>query len=515
MHTTLRIPALAAILSAALPVAATAQECAIDMNTPQQLFTANISLQRAAGDPSGEGTPRALRDAARQLQDPSKFTANPIGYAFAKAQVYIIWLHRDETPATMSIADLNLGRDRNTQINLIHDADSLLTMIETAQPACKSETLRWRQSKPWSDRIGAAYRLLASDADSAEYYARQAARLDRSSPFLYNAFAQIALKRGQQDAAIANLDTAITLAAAQVAAGDTAVADTRRQMRIQQASILQEWGGGLEDINARKAALTRAARQFLQIAHETPGHADTPMFVSVGLDVAMLVQDTALLAEGLAPLLSNPEPYADLALLIGAEVSRMSGNVPNAIALYRETLKKNPNARDANYFLAYLLIDGNKGEEAVPNLDKLIEIDPSNGDNYLLKSIVVRNRVQAITARREAERNPTRRQELLREIRAVSAEADSLAAKESGMPHKLQVTGFERRAEGAKLSGTIDNRSTAAKTYTVEMSFLNAAGEVVETLTVTTDSVAPNATGTFELTATKPGIVAWRYKALQ
>ncbi len=511
MHTTLRIPALAAAFAAALPMAATAQECAIDMNTPTQLFTANVSIQRAAGDPSGEATPRALRDAARQLQDPRRFEANPLGLAYAKAQIFIVWLHRDDTPASMSIADLNLGRDRNTQVELIGAADSLLTMIETAQPGCKEETQRWRQSKPWNDRIGAAYRLIGTnEVDSAEHYARQAARLDRSSPFLYNAFAQIALKRSQQEAAVANLDTAIALAAA-----DTAMADTRRQMRIQQASILQEWGGGLEDINARKATLTRAAKQFLEIAHETPGHEDTPMFVSVGLDVGMLIQDSALVASGLAPMLANPEPYPDLALLIGAEVSRMSGNAANAIALYRETLKKNPNARDANYFLAYLLIDGNKGEEAVPNLDKLIEIDPSNGDNYLLKSIVVRNRATELQQRRDAERDATRRQALLRDIRAVSAEADSLAAKESGMGHKLQVTAFERRAEGAKLNGAIDNRGRAAKAFTVEMSFLNAAGEVVETLTATTESVAPGATGSFEITATKPGIVAWRYKALQ
>lgn len=511
MLTSLRIPALAASLSLALPVVADAQECAVDFTQPTQLFQANVLIQRAAADPAGDGAPRALRDAARQLQDERRFANNPTGYAYARAQLYIVWLHRDDTPAQMSQADLNLGRDRNTMIDLAGQADALLTQVETAMPECKEETIRWRQSKPWNDRIAAAYRLLgAGQVDSAEHYAREAARLDRNSPFLFNALAQISLQRGQQEAAIAYLDTAITAAAA-----DSEMADTRRQMRVQRASVIQEWGTGLADVNARKAALTRASRQFLAIAHETPDHGDTPMFVSVGLDIAMLVQDEALVADGLKPMLDNPAPYPDLALLIGAEVSRMTGNAENAIKLYQETLKKNPNARDANYFLAYLLIDGNRGEEALPMLDRLIEIDPSNGDNYLLKSIVIRNRANAATQRRDATRDAAQRQTLLREIREHTALADSLGQRESTMPIKLQVIGFERREEGAKLNGTIENRTQAAKAYTVEMSFLNAAGEVVETVTVTTESIAGGQVGGFEVNATKPGIVAWRYKAVQ
>jgi tetratricopeptide (TPR) repeat protein len=512
MLTSLRIPALATALALALPIAASAQEeCAVDMYQPTQLAQAGILVSRAAGEPGGADTPKALRDAARQLQDERRFATNPVGFAFLKAQIFIIWLHRDDATSSMSLADLNLGRDRNVRLDLVQQADSLLTLVETALPSCAAETQRWRQSKPWSDRIGAAYRLLGADqVDSAEVYAREAGRLDRKSPFLFNAFAQIAIKRSQHEVAIANLDTAIAMAAT-----DTAMVDTRRQMRVQQASLLQEWGGGLADLEQRKVALTRAARAFLQIAHESPEHGDTPMYLSVGLDISMLVQDTALINSGLAPMLATPAPYADLALLIGAEVSRMSGNMENAMTLYREVLKKNPNARDANYFLAYLLLDNNRSEEAFPMLDKLLEIDPSNGDNFVLKSVAVRNRATAAQARRDAERDATRRQTLLREVRAFGAEADSLAAHESALQQKVQVVAFERRPEGAKLNGTIENRGRAAKAYTVEMSFLNLAGEVLETITATTASIAPGATGEFEIVATKPGIVAWRYKPIQ
>lgn len=511
MLTSLRIPVLATALALALPIAVSAQdECAIDMYQPTQLAQAGILVARAAGDPNHADAPKALRDAARLLQDERRFAANPVGYAFLKAQIFVFWLHRDDVTPSMSLADLNLGRDRNVRLDLVQQVDSLLTIVEKVSPACAAETVAWRQSKPWSDRIGATYRLLGENqVDSAEFYARDAARLDRQSPYLFNAFAQIALKRMQHEVAIAYLDTAIVLSAS-----DTSLADTRRQMRVQQASLLQDWGGGLADTAQRNAVLKRASRALIDVANESPDHADAPMLASVGLEIAMLLQDSVLLKAGIDPMLATPAPYADLALLIGAEVSRTIGNTANAMTLYGEVLKKNPNARDANYFLAYLLLDSNRGEEAFPMLDKLVEIDPSNGDNFVLKSIAVRNRANAAQARRDAERDATRRQALLREVRALTAEADSLGARETNLQQKVQVIGFERRAEGAKLNGTIENRGRAAKAYTVEMSFLNLAGEVLETLTVTTESIAPGATGGFEIVATKPGIVAWRYKPL-
>jgi tetratricopeptide (TPR) repeat protein len=289
------------------------------------------------------------------------------------------------------------------------------------------------------------------------------------------------------------------------------MADTRRQMRLQQAAQLQEWGSGLADEAAQKAALARAARSFIALAQETPGHDESPMLISVGLDVAMMLQDDEILNAGLGALKANPSAYADLALLIGGEVARMTGRGDDAITLYGGTLKKNPNARDANYFLAYLLIDGGRHEEALPMLEKLLQIDPANGDNYILKSIVVRNRGTVANERLRAERNAQARTAIQREIAAHNREADQLGVQEAGLGLKLQVIGFERREAGAKMNGTIENRGQAAKAYTVEVSFLNLAGEAVETKSVTTESIAPNASGNFEIEATAPGIVAWRY----
>ena len=84
------------------------------------------------------------------------------------------------------------GEPKRSKISQV-GALCTLTIVETAHPECASEMDKWRQSRPWNTRISAAYRLLsANQIDSAEVYAKEAATLDRRSPFVYNAFAQIA-----------------------------------------------------------------------------------------------------------------------------------------------------------------------------------------------------------------------------------------------------------------------------------------------------------------------------------
>ena len=60
-----------------------------------------------------------------------------------------------------------------------------------------------------------------------------------------------------------------------------------------------------------------------------------------------------------------------------------------------------------------------------------------------------------------------------------------------------------------------ENSSKVAKAYTLKMDFLDTAGNVVETMTVEVPTVKPGERGNFELTPTKPGIVAYKYEALK
>lgn len=498
MLTLLRRPAqfallaLAASLTPAL-VSAQGAECSVDLYQPAQLAQVAVFIQRAATATEPTEAAKALRDAGNLIKDERRFASNPMGLTFAKGQLLVLWLHQDPAPVEMTQFEMNTGRDRVAKVNLLRAADSLLTIVETAQPGCASEMDKWRQSRPWNTRITAVYRLIGTgNVDSAEVYAKEAYILDRRSPFIYNAFAQIAMKRNQTDEMFRQLDKAIELASR-----DTALVETARQLRTQYAGTMQETAMAETTPAARNEKLGRAARMYLSIGAEDPAAKDGPAYYSAALDIAMLTQDQALIGEILNPMIEDPTPFPDLTLLLGAETARLLNKTDNAMALYRAALSKNANIRDANYFLSYMLLEAKKPAETTALLERLVTIDPGNPDNVMMQTMAVRQVA-------EAERDTRKRADLIRQVNA-------LMAREAAMAHRVQITRFERRAEGAVWSGTIENRSTAAKTYTIEVSFLDGEGNVLETQSVTTSSAAANATVPFEVTAVQAGIVAWKY----
>jgi hypothetical protein len=158
--------------------------------------------------------------------------------------------------------------------------------------------------------------------------------------------------------------------------------------------------------------------------------------------------------------------------------------------------------RDANYFLAYLYYEAKEAAKMLPLTDRLIELDPSNGDNYLM-------RAYAFQLLAQSERDARKKQDLIKQQDAMAARETQLSSL-----HKVVVNRFERRENGAVLGGVIENLSRAAKPYTLTVEFLDAAGTVLETMTAEVPSVAAGQRGTFELTATKPGVSAFRYKPL-
>jgi tetratricopeptide (TPR) repeat protein len=488
----------AVVLSPALASAQVTEECSVDLFKPAQLAQATVFIQQAAQNPEGEAGAKSLRDAARLVSDDRRFASNPLGLAFLRAQIFVLWLHQENPPVEMSIADLNLGRDRNTMVNLLHATDSLLTIVEQGAPGCEAETDKWRRSKPWNDRIGAAYRLLGEgNVDSAEVYTKEAFILDRTSPFTYNAFAQIAARRGDTDGLLTNLDKAIELASK-----DTALAETSQQLRTQYAGTLQELAIAKTDPAERNEMLGRAARMFHEIGMEDPMNPDGPAYFSTAMDIAMLTQDQELIRSILDPMIEDPLPYPDLTLLIGAETSRMLNRTDDAMALYKGALEKNPNIRDANYFLTFMLIEAKRVAETGPLLDKLMEIDPSNPDNLLMRTMALRQVA-------EEEKDTRKRAELIKQVEGVMAQ-------ESAMQHRLSVTRFVRSSGGgAELGGSIENRGRTAKAYTVEIQFMDIDGNVVESLTATTETAAPGATVTFEVKGTEPGVAAWKYAPLK
>jgi len=86
--------------------------------------------------------------------------------------------------------------------------------------------------------------------------------------------------------------------------------------------------------------------------------------------------------------------------------------------------------------------------------------------------------------------------------------------KSENAPVKLTVTEFTRRPDQTVMAGTIENRSSTSKTYTLNVELLDKSGTVIGTETATVGPVAPKSTATFKITSTKGGVYGYRYKPL-
>ncbi len=489
------LPAVTVLLAAP---ALQAQECPVNIFQPIQLTQAGQVLARAIPLADSVAAQKPLRDAMKFLQDDRKLVSNPVGAGFLRAQIYVLWLHQPGQGETITREKLNAGGVKTETVNLITAADSLLKAVEALDPACAATTLEWRASRPWTERINKAYQFLgAENVDSAEYYATRSATLHPNSPFVHNILAQIANKKGDTPTMMAHLRAAIV-----EAVKDTSLAETTKQMRFQLAQTAQGYAlaGGAAD----KAALNKEALDiYTLLLRNAPGSSEGAYAFSAASEVIMLSQDSVAARELMAPMVADPTPYTDLTLLLAADLARSVNRNADAMAMYAGALAKNPNIRDANYFLAYMYYEAKQPEKMLPLTERLIQVDPSNGDNYLMRAYAYQLMVQA-------ERD-TRKKVELQKLQ------DEFAAKETALAgqHKLVITRFERRAAGAALGGVVENLGRAPKAFTVTMHFLDTTGAVVETMTVEVPAVKPGERGNFELTATKPGIVAYRYDALK
>jgi len=491
------LPALA-LLAAARPALAQGATCPVDVYQPVQLAQAGLNINKAAQMADSTGALKPLRDAMKSLQDERKFVNNPVGAGYLRAQIYILWLHQAGQGDRITRERMGDKGIKTEEIDLVATADSLFKLVEALDPSCAAETNQWRGSKPWTERINKAYQFLAAEKlDSAEFYANRSSQLNPSSPFVHNIFAQIANKKGDVPTMLAHLRTAIT-----EAVKDTTLGETTKQMQFQLAQTAQSYaltGGAAQKNELYKEAMAI----YTMLLANSPGGSEGAYSFSAASEIVSLQQDTAGARALLAPLVADPAPYSDLTLLLAADLARMNNRNSDAMVMYVGALAKNPNIRDANYFLAYMYYEAKQPDKMLPLTDKLIEIDPSNGDNYLM-------RAYAYQLMASAERDPRKKAE-------YTKTQDSLAARETVLAgqHKLTISRFERREQGAALGGVIENLGKAPKAFTVKMDFMDAAGTVVETVTVEVPAVKPGERGPFEMTATKPGIVAYKYEALK
>ena len=469
-----------------------APQCDPTANTKGDIARAQFSMTRAISAIDKGNPTRDLQDALRLVDNGND---NPTARAYLRGEAYIIYLMQPNSPAVVQRSALGLTSNPTGTIDLYAAADSAFTIVETAAPECATVVGQWRQQKPWLNTLNAAINALnANQLDSAETLAKRSLLLDRKAPYAYSVLGSIAKSRKNWSAANDYWQQAL-----KAAGTDTAYADVRMKTMYEIASATSDRADA-----ATGAEKRTAAREAIKSWQNYINTANNDLLLADAIDQAShayyAAGDSTSLPTLYAPILNNPAKYGELSLIHAGVIATRSGHAKDAEKLFEGALAQNPYSRDAINNLAATYIQNNEYSKAFPLIDKLMSMDPSNPDNPLLYAFAYQGLYKGT-----------------KDKKLQKIYTDSLVYfnnKSENAPVKVVVSEFSRRADGTVIAGTIENRSTAAKTYNLSIDLLDKNGAVISTETATVGPVAPKSSGTFRINSTKAGAYGYRYKPL-
>jgi Tfp pilus assembly protein PilF len=471
---------------------------ACDPGASQAVAKASLFLQRAAQEVNAkQDASKDLKQAIGALTTPSKDN-DAVGRAYYLGQAYILYLQQPGVSPVGPRSSYGISTDPNGTIDLFAAADTAFSTVEAAQPACKAELAQWREQKPWLDVLNQSISAVnAQKYDSAQVYATRALMLDRRAPYAYAVLASVATNKKDYATAASNLQKAIAAASA-----DTIYNDAKQNAMFDLANTYQ-----LEYEAATGAAKAQPAQQSVAAWENViaAGGRDARIAHALAAAGQILTQqkDSASLPKVYAPILAAPASYGDQTLLNAGVLATQAGHPADAARFFDAVLTHNPNQRDALKNLAASYVATNEPQKMFPILDRLVALDPNNSDNWLLYAYAYSGLLKSSKGNAKLTKSYT----------------DSLVKYNTKSEKLTPVVTIREFTFGgddktATLAGTIENRGTAAKSYALQVEFLDKSGNVVGTQTVNVGPIAPKASAPFKATVQSDAAVAYRYKPL-
>lgn len=485
-------PALLVATFFALPASAAAQgACAIEEGRPAELARATLALTLAGTEKAN----KQLRDAVKAVGEQGAKIDNQAGRNLVLGKLLLAWHGQPGITSAVTRGDIGYTSNKTAPIDLLAAADSALSAVEKSNPECAAEIAEVRRGDPWRASLQAAIAAHgAGQLDSAEILTRRSMVIDRTTPYPYQLLADIAQQR--HDTADAIRHWREVLAAA---GKDSIYEEPRRQANYNLGGLLGGLAEGAKGAEQAKHARESAEyyRAYLAGTSENPEDGGARNRLA---DMLTLAGDTAAIPSVYADLLANPARYNDMHLVQAGVIAVKADRSADASKLFAAALERNPHDRDALTNLAASYYGSGEFAKMPPVIERLVALDPNNPDALTLY-------VYAYSGLAKAEKSGPKRK----------AFTDSLVAyndRVEKMPTVLRVTQFARGSARAVLSGSIENRSKATKSFNVAFEFLDKDGKVVTTQDVAVDGVAAGASKEFSVTVPQGGIVAFRYKPI-
>ncbi len=489
------VSSLAATPALAQTPATGGPTCEIDQNKPQAVTRATLAMAQAQSALRGGDPTKELKTIVSLLNAAGFKNENPVGRAYLLGSAYLLLLDQAAISPIAVRSTVGHTVDPTATIDLYAAADSALTVVEQSSPACAAFVAPFRQQKPWLTVTNAAIGALnANKFDSAEIFAKRSLTLDRTSPYGYSVLASVEKNRKNYPAMLEYAKKTIA-----AAGKDTAFADVREQTLYDIAATVtlrSESASGTE----KKTLAREAIAAWGEVMANSPGDLRAMTAVSNLAKLYVAAGDSASIPKLYSPMVADPTKYGEAALLQAGVVASQNKSHADAAKLFAAVVDRNPYQRDAlnNLAASYLSID--QFSKVKPVVAKLIELDPSNPDNWMLYAFMYSGMMKA-------EKTPKLR----------NAYTDSLVlynTKAEKMPVKVAFNEFSRNSDGTTLVGTVENRSAASKSFTMSVDFLDAKGNVVFSETVPVGPVAPKGSKEFRVKTGKTGVAGYRYKPL-
>ncbi|MEP6507697.1 MAG: hypothetical protein ABJC63_05680, partial [Gemmatimonadales bacterium] len=363
----------------AAPAASGGPTCEIEQGKPQTIARATLSLAKAQGAlKAGTDPTKDLKDVVAMLTAPGYKNDNPVGRAFLLGSAYVMFLDLPTVQAVLPRSAVGIATDPSGTIDLFAAADSSITVVEQTSPVCATYMAPFRQQKAWLNVTNAAINALNDNKlDSAEIYARRSLTLDRKSPYAYGVLASVAKARKNFPDMLEYSKQTLTAAGV-----DSAYADIRDRTNYNLASTMtlraQEAKG--ED---RKALAREAIAGWLPLLTTRDDIQGTTAVTNIA-KMYIAAGDSAQFGKIYAPMIADPSKYAEATILEAGVVASQNKRPDDAALLFNAVAARNPYQRDALSNLAASYIQAGENDKVNPVIDKLVALDPSNPDNWLL-----------------------------------------------------------------------------------------------------------------------------------
>ncbi len=491
------IALLCTIVGLVAPPAVHAQKgrkCDVDNDNSTEAIGGRLFLSRAT-DPKMADTAKkdsALRSAVGALG--AKFNPNKeFGRDYLLGEALVLYAANPANPVTGPRSAFGYKDDGDQQTNILATADTLLTALARGRPECEQLANNIRQQAYVPLTNAAITAINAGQYDKADSLAQHAVTIYQQSPYVYNVLGGVAVKHNDFPAAEQAYQKVMTLSGS-----DTTYRKLKNSAMYNYAVVLSQIADATSGSDKKvKGDSAVAAWKAYQQANPSDPNAQA------GLTHALQASgDTAAAAQLFADMLANPSKYTDIQLFQGATQAAQANRENDAIRLFQAGLKINPYFGDALHYVANAQFNGGQVDSLMPTVHRLIAVDPNNPDNYRLLAGAFQLR------QRQAPRTDNK-------LRA--ALGDSILAALNRYEHpkvKMTITKFVHDGEKMQVGGRIENLTDSSKTYTPKFSFVDAGGNVVATADASPVTVPAKGTGTFEVSSTVPGAVAYKYAPL-